>query len=71
MARNEPEYLPDYDELWARVEAMRWMTDMEWPDLVIEQCLVHDNPTLDVIRDLVYRHGPDKAVKILLKFAKD
>ena len=63
--RKLPVYLPEQGEVYARAELLRWMDDMGWSCTVIDLILYHDNPSPKVVRDLVYKHGPDRAYKLL------
>lgn len=58
-------YIPTPTEIYSRGEALRWMRDMGWDQGIIDSILYHDNPSVNHVRLLVYRHGPIKAYKIL------
>ncbi len=65
------DYCPSREEIAYRKEAMNWMSLMEWPDHVIESIMLYDNPDLETVRHLVYRHGVDKAVELISRFADE
>lgn len=58
-------YVPSPREIEERSEILRWMQQMEWDLDVIDSILYHDHPSPDTVRCLVYRHGPQKAYKLL------
>ena len=65
----EQAYIPkSNEELWARAEAMKWLTIMEWPQVVVLAIMRYENPDIETVRRLVYRHGPDEALKLVVRF---
>lgn len=58
-------YTPERDELYARGEMLRWMTEMGWSQDIRDEILYRDNPTPQTVRRLVYWHGPDRAYQLL------
>lgn len=64
---NDPDYLPDTVELYARAEALRWMTNQGWDDDFIVSVMIYDNPSIDTVRRLVYRHGPELAYRRMMR----
>jgi hypothetical protein len=58
-------YRPSQAEIDARIEAMTWMTVMGWPITLVDSIMYHDNPTISTVREMVYRHGPEKARAII------
>lgn len=65
VVRKREVFKPATDMLYARAELLRWMIEMEWAESVRDQILYRDNPSPDVVRYLVWRHGPVKAYRIL------
>lgn len=63
-------YLPPPGVVYSRGEALRWMRDMYWDQTVIDAVMYHDNPSVDHLRDLVYRHGPVRAYLLLCEGLK-
>lgn len=68
MTRYKKEYSPGLDEIRARVEAYDWMKVFEWPEDVMDEIFYRDNPNLQTVREMVYRHGPDKALRLIKSF---
>lgn len=54
-------------EIYSRGEALQWMNLMHWPIRVQEEIFIKDNPDVEKVRELVYRHGPERALKIILE----
>lgn len=68
----EQAYRPRDDaELWARAEAMQWLTIMEWPEEVIASIMRDGNPCIETLRRMVYRVGPDAALQVIIQFTFD
>jgi hypothetical protein len=63
--RKREVFTPPNEVLYARGEMLRWMIEMEWAESVRDEILYRDNPPPDVVRYLVWRHGPVKAYRIL------
>ena len=61
MAKVTNKFNPSSVEIYARGEAIRWMQEMGWPMPVIDSIMMDDCPELEVVRTLVYLHGPDGA----------
>lgn len=68
MAGNKPPYLPSIEEIYDRGEILQWMQYFRWKQRIIDSIMYHDNPTTQVVRKLVYKHGPDKAYILIKKF---
>ncbi len=70
MSSAEQEiYTPDPVELWDRAEIVQWMSCMEWPDNLMDSIMRDDKPEIIVVRNLVWRHGPNRALELLLSLA--
>jgi hypothetical protein len=41
------------------------MTVMGWPIALVDSIMYRDNPTISTVREMVYRHGPEKARAII------
>ena len=68
----EQAYSPKDDaELWERADAMRWLSLMEWPEMVVAAIMREENPTVETLRRLVYRRGPDEALRVIVRFTFD
>lgn len=58
-------YIPSVAEIYERGEALRWMTSIGWAAGVVDSVMNHDCPSVDTVRFLVYRWGPDRAYDII------
>lgn len=51
------------EEIKSRGEIVRWMDLMGWEDSIQDSIMLHHNPDPATVRRLVYRHGPDEALR--------
>jgi len=58
-------------EIALREKVLRWLIQMNWPIPVHDAIMMHDSPTIPALINLVYRHGPDKALVIILEMMDD
>lgn len=63
---EEDRYLPTYEEIWNRAEVVQWMGLMGWPLRLIDSIMYEDSPSVDTVRSVVWRHGPNRALAIFL-----
>lgn len=68
MGTQIPDFVPTLPEIYSRGEALRWFQLMDWPDTVIDSIMLDDDPEIDVVRRMVYDHGPDAALNRLRRF---
>lgn len=62
-------YSPLESEIYERAEALRWMVrTMGWEWELVDLIFIEDSPSLDLVRALVYKHGPDEAKRRLRLF---
>jgi hypothetical protein len=65
-------YTPLESEIYERAEALRWMVRvMGWEWELVDLIFLEDTPSLQLVRDMVYRHGPDEAKRRLRLFLDD
>jgi hypothetical protein len=69
--KNDPRFLPSRTEIISRCEAQEWMFRMEWDVWIIDSIMMDDMPSIENVRFLVYKYGPDKALHIIRGWLKD
>lgn len=63
-----PIYEPTEDEIKERADILRWMQEQKWDDALIIEIMIYDNPTIDKVKEIILKHGAERAYEILMKF---
>jgi hypothetical protein len=71
MARDAPVYLPDEADIYYRATAEKFFKVRHWDVRVVNQIMLHDNPSIDAVERLVRVYGEDYAYQLIQRVNSD